>query len=237
MTMKKRAKKGLKALVVDDDKSIRRFLIAALTSYGYEVWDAENAEKAIDLFFSLRPDILILDLGLPDRDGIEVIHQVRRKASTPIIILSVREEAADKISALDAGADDYLTKPFRVEELLARLRAVLRRASPWEERGTVRLADLSVDFDRRLVQVKGIEVHLTPTEYDILRLLIRNGGRVVTRQRILREIWNKDENFEGIDHLLRVTISNLRNKIETNPERPTLLITEPGVGYRLRSDL
>lgn len=233
--MKRQVRKKLKALVVDDEKSIRRFLKAALSSYGYEVLEAENAGKAIELFFSFHPDILILDLGLPDKDGIEVIRQVRERASTPIIILSVREDEADKIAALDAGADDYLTKPFHIEELLARLRAVLRRGSSWEQTGIFRCADLSVDFDRRLVEVKGMQIHLTPTEYDILRLLIRFEGRVVTRQQILREIWNKDEGFEGVDHLLRVTISNLRNKIEPNPERPAFIITEPGVGYRLRS--
>lgn len=235
--MKKRAEKKLKALVVDDEKPIRRFLIAALSSYGYSVSEAENAEQGIDLFFSLRPDILILDLGLPDRDGVEVIRQVRRQASTPIIILSVREDETNKVAALDAGADDYLTKPFHIGELRARLRAVLRRANSWEENEAFSCGDLFVDFARRLVQVKGVPVHLTPTEYDILRLLVRNAGKVVTHRQILREVWNKDDQFEGIDHLLRVTISNLRNKIESCPERPAFILTEPGVGYRLRSDI
>jgi two-component system KDP operon response regulator KdpE len=235
--MKKRDKKGLKALVVDDEKSIRRFLLAALSGYGYSVSEAENAQQGINLFFSFRPDILILDLGLPDKDGVEVIHEVRRQASTPIIILSVREDEANKIAALDAGADDYLTKPFHIGELLARLRAVLRRANSSEEDEVFRYGDLFVDFAERLVQVKGVHVHLTPIEYDILRLLVRNAGKVVTHRQILREVWNKDGQFEGIDHLLRVTISNLRNKIELRPERPAFILTEPGVGYRLRSDI
>jgi two-component system KDP operon response regulator KdpE len=235
--MKKRLEKGLKALVVDDEKSIRRFLTAALSSYGYSVSEAENAEQGIDLFFSLRPDILILDLGLPDKDGVEVIREVRRQTSTPIIIISVREHETNKIAALEAGADDYLTKPFQIGELRARLRAVLRRAPSWEENKVFRSTDLLVDLAKRLVQVKGVTVHLTPTEYDILRLMVRNAGKVVTHRQILREVWNKDDQFEGIDHLLRVTISNLRNKIEPCPERPAFILTEPGVGYRLRSDI
>jgi two-component system KDP operon response regulator KdpE len=235
--MKKRLEKGLKALVVDDEKSIRRFLTAALSSYGYSVSEAENAEQGIDLFFSLRPDILILDLGLPDKDGVEVIREVRRQTSTPIIIISVREHETNKIAALEAGADDYLTKPFQIGELRARLRAVLRRAPSWEEKEVFRSAELLVDLAKRLVQVKGVTVHLTPTEYDILRLMVRNAGKVVTHRQILREVWNKDDQFEGIDHLLRVTISNLRNKIEPCPERPAFILTEPGVGYRLRSDI
>lgn len=235
--MNKRDEKRVKALVVDDEKSIRRFLIAALSGYGYSVSGAENARQGIDLFFFLHPDILILDLGLPDKDGVEVIREIRQQASTPIIILSVREDEADKIAALDAGADDYLTKPFHIGELLARLRAVLRRVNSWEENGEFRCGDLFVDLAKRLVQVKGVAVHLTPTEYDILRLLVRNAGKVVTHRQILREVWNKDGQFEGIDHLLRVTISNLRNKIELCPEQPAFILTEPGVGYRLRSDI
>lgn len=234
--MKKRFEKALKALVVDDEKSIRRFLIAALSSYGYSVSEAANAEQGIDLFFSLRPDILILDLGLPDKDGVEVIREVRRKAYTPIIILSVREDEINKIAALDAGADDYLTKPFHIGELLARIRAVLRRANSWENE-VFSYGDLFVDSAKHLVQVKGVPVHLTPTEYDILRLLVRNAGKVITHRQILREVWNKDNQFEGIDHLLRVTISNLRNKIEPCPERPAFILTEPGIGYRFRSDI
>ncbi|MGB8951633.1 MAG: response regulator transcription factor [Candidatus Aminicenantales bacterium] len=235
--MKKSVEKGLKALVVDDEKSIRCFLIAALTTYGYRVFEAENGERGIALFFSLRPDILILDLGLPDKDGVEVIREIRKQTSTPIIILSVREDEANKINALDSGADDYLTKPFHIGELLARLRAVLRRGNSREKNEVFKCGDLFVDFAKRLVQVKGVPVHLTPTEYDILRLLVRNAGKVVTHRQILREVWNKDDQFEGIDHLLRVTISNLRNKIEPCSERPAFILTESGIGYRLRLDI
>jgi two-component system KDP operon response regulator KdpE len=235
--VKNKLKKRLKVLVVDDEKPIRCFLTRVLTSYGYDVSEAENAARAINLFFSFYPDVVILDLGLPDKDGIEVIREIRQQASTPIIILSIREDKTDKIAALDAGADDYLTKPFHIEELLARLRTILRRSDAWVYKGPLRFGDLSVDLAKRLVEVKGRPVHLTPTEYDLFQLLVRNADKVVTNRQILKEIWNRDEQFEGIDHLLRVTISNLRNKIEANPERPNLIITEPGVGYRLCSDI
>jgi two-component system KDP operon response regulator KdpE len=234
--MKKQAEKKLLVLVVDDEKPIRRFLHASLSAYGYDVSEAETAGQAIELYFSLHPDLLILDLGLPDKDGVEVIRELRQKTSTPIIILSVREDETDKIAALDAGADDYLTKPFHIGELLARLRAVLRRAVFSQEDEVFKCGDLFVDPAKRLVQVKGVPVHLTPTEYDILRMFVRNAGKVVTHRQVLKSIWNKDDQFEGIDHLLRVTISNLRNKIEPSPERPTYILTEPGIGYRFRSE-
>lgn len=227
---------GLRILIVDDEKSIRRFLKVALTQHGYNIIEASNAREALDLAFSAHPDVIILDLGLPDMDGLDVTRKLRENISTPIIILSVRDYEDDKVAALDAGADDYLTKPFSTQELLARLRAVMRRIIPQEEGGVFQLGNLSVDFSCRVVTLRGEQVHLTPTEYDIFKLLATHAGKVLTHIQILKEIWGKDESPEGIHHLLRVTVSNLRSKIEDNPGRPRIILTEPGVGYRLNSD-
>jgi len=179
----------------------------------------------------------VLDLGLPDMDGVEVTRQIRKKAQIPIIILSVREAESDKISALDAGADDYLTKPFSAGELMARFRAVLRRLARTDEDTLFKSGRLTVDFSKRLIKVNDREVQLTPTEFDVLRVLVLNAGKVITHGQILENVWGKNpDNFEGLDHLLRVTISNLRSKLEPNSTRPTYILTEPGVGYRLKYD-
>ena len=224
-------------LIVDDERTIRRFLRAALISHGYNVSEATNAKEALEHAVSSHPDAIILDLGLPDMDGIEVTRQIRKRAKTPIIILSVREDETDKIAALDAGADDYLTKPFNAGEMLARLRAVMRRLLPQDERSVFKVGKLSIDISNHSVEVKGRETHLTPTEYDVLKALVLNAGKIMTHGKILKEIWNKNEDFEEALHLLRVTISNLRNKIESNPDRPAYILTEPGVGYRLSSEI
>ena len=231
------ANQDMRILIVDDEKTIRRFLKATLISHGYNVFEASDAKEALEHSVSSHPDAIILDLGLPDMDGIEVTRQIRKRAKTPIIILSVRENEADKIAALDAGADDYLTKPFNAGEMLARLRAVMRRLLPQNERSVFKVGKLSIDISNHSVEVKGREVHLTPTEYDILKVLVLNAGKIMTHGQILKEIWNKDEDFEEALHLLRVTISNLRNKIESNPDRPVYILTEPGVGYRLSSEI
>jgi two-component system, OmpR family, KDP operon response regulator KdpE len=228
-------KQNLRLLVVDDEKAIRNFLKTSLSSYGYIVFEVASGREALDKVVEVHPDVVILDLGLPDIDGIEVIRKIRKHSKTPIIILSVRDDASEKIAALDAGADDYLTKPFLTGELLARLRAVMRRLLPLEQEEIFKMGVLSIDVTKHQVTVDSNQINLSPTEYDILKLLIVNAGKVLTHQQILREIWNKNENFEGILHLLRVTISNLRSKIEPNPDRPTYILTEPGVGYRLRS--
>jgi two-component system, OmpR family, KDP operon response regulator KdpE len=227
----------LRILAVDDDKSIRKFLSVSLTSCGYQVSTEENGLQAIGAVSSFRPDVVILDLGLPDIDGLEVIEKIRQQSQVPIIILSVRERQEDKIKALDNGADDYLTKPFRIGELHARLRAVLRRTAKVEEEPVFQSGSLSVDFARRVVTVDKKEIDLTPTEYDILKLLVLQAGKVVTHRMIFREIWNKEpDEHEGADHLLRVTMSHLRKKIEINPAKPELIITEPAVGYRLKAE-
>ena len=227
---------NLRILVVDDEKAIRGFLKTSLSSYGYSVFEADTGRKALEEVVNTHPDAVILDLGLTDIDGREVIDRIRKRTKTPIIILSVRDDPYEKIAALDAGADDYLTKPFSTEELLARLRAVMRRLLPLDKEETLKTAKLCMDITKRRVRVDNNEIDLSPIEYDLLKLFLLNAGKVLTHRQILRQIWNKTEDFEGILHLLRVTISNLRNKIEPNPDRPTYILTEPGVGYRLRSE-
>ena len=229
-------KQALRILVVDDEKAIRSFLKASLSSHGYNVFESATAEEALEKSVSAHPDAIILDLGLPDMDGLEVTKEIRKRSKIPIIILSVREEAMDKVSALDAGADDYLTKPFSTRELLARLRAVMRRLLPSNKEEVLRVGRISIDIPNHQVKVSEKEADLTPTEYDILKLLILSAGKVLTHRQILQEVWNKNEDLEGVLHLLRVTISNLRGKIEPNPDRPTYILTEPGIGYRLRSE-
>ena len=227
---------NLRILVVDDERSVRSFLKTSLSAYGYVVFEASNGKDALTESVSVHPDAIVLDLGLPDMDGREVITRIRKRTKIPIIILSVRDDLREKIAALDAGADDYLTKPFSVGELLARLKAVIRRLLPLEKDEILRSGKLVVDITSRRVTVENNEINLSPTEYDICKLLLLNSGKVITHKQILREIWDKTGDYEGILHLLRVTMSNLRSKIEPNPDRPTYILTEPGIGYRLRSD-
>ncbi len=223
-----------RVLVVDDERPIRRFLRASLTAHGFEVSEAASGQEGLDAVARDRPDLLILDLGLPDMDGIEVVRRLREWSQVPIIILSVRESEEDKITALDAGADDYLTKPFGTGELLARVRVALRHALPEAPGAVFTSGDLTVDLGRRIVTVAGQEVQLTPTEYDLLRALVQHAGKVLTHTQLLRQVWGPA--YERETHLLRVNISNLRRKIEQLPERPCHIITEPGVGYRLREE-
>jgi len=227
---------NLRILVVDDERSIRSFLKTSLSTHGYSVFEAASGKEALTESVEAHPDAIILDLGLPDIDGKEVITKIRKRTKTPIIILSVRDDPSEKISALDAGADDYLTKPFSVGELLARLKAVMRRLLPIEKEEILSSGKLAMDITKHQVTLDNKEVSLSPIEYDILKLLIFNAGKAITHKQILREVWDKTEDYEGILHLLRVTISNLRSKIEPNPDRPSYILTEPGVGYRLRSN-
>jgi two-component system KDP operon response regulator KdpE len=223
---------GPRILVVDDEQAIRRFLHTSLTANGYTVFEAATGQAALTGVIQHRPDVVILDLGLPDLDGLQVTTRLREWTQIPIIILSVRGQETDKIAALDAGADDYLTKPFGVGELMARLRVVLRRSTQASDEPIFTTADLTVDLARRLVTIAGQEVQLTPTEYDLLRVLVGHAGRVLTHQQLLRQVWGLG--YENEVHMLRVNISNLRHKLERNPARPQFIITEPGVGYRLR---
>lgn len=225
---------GPRILVVDDERAIRRFLHTVLTTHGYVVFEAESGEEALTAVAQHRPDVVILDLGLPGLDGIEVTQRLREWTEIPIIVLSVRERETDKIAALDTGADDYLTKPFGVGELLARLRASLRRIIQPDATPVFTVRDLTVDMARRVVTVGDEKVQLTPTEYDLLRVLITHAGKVVTHQQLLRQVWGAA--YQNEFHLLRVNISNLRHKLEPEPARPRYIITEPGVGYRLRDD-
>ena len=220
-----------RVLVVDDESSIRRYLRAALGAQGLTVYESATGLEAINAVLSHRPDIIILDLGLPDIDGIEVTRRLREWSQTPIIVLSVREAEQDKIAALDAGADDYLTKPFGTGELLARMRVALRKQTLSPNEPVFQSGGLTVDFSRRIVIVDDTEVQLTPTEYDLLKVLVTNAGKVITHHQLLRQVWG-----EGYDdmHILRVNISNLRGKLEPDPSRPTYIHTEPGVGYRLK---
>lgn len=223
---------GPRILVVDDEKAIRRFLHTSLTANGYAVFEAVNGADALTAVVNHRPDVVILDLGLPDIEGTEVTARLREWTQLPIIILSVRGQETDKITALDAGADDYLTKPFGVGELMARIRVVLRQAANTNQAESVFTTDgLEVDLARRLIKIGGQEVQLTPTEYDLLRVLVNHAGKVLTHQYLLREVWGMG--YEAEAHLLRVNISNLRRKLEQNPARPRYILTEPGVGYRL----
>ena len=223
---------GQRVLVVDDETSIRRYLRAALSAQGFAVYEAANGQEAVTAALANHPDIIILDLGLPDFDGIEVTRQLREWSQTPIIILSVREAEHDKIAALDAGADDYLTKPFSTGELMARMRVALRRLTSRPDDPILQVDGLKMDVSRRLVTVDANPISLTPNEYEILRLLLQNAGKVITHRQLLRQVWGTA--YESEMHILRVNISNLRRKIEPDPARPTYIHTEPGVGYRLK---
>jgi two-component system KDP operon response regulator KdpE len=223
---------GQRVLVVDDENAIRRYLRAALSAQGFAIYEAASGQEAINAVVANHPDLIILDLGLPDFDGIEVTRRLREWSQTPIIILSVREAENDKIAALDAGADDYLTKPFSTGELMARMRVALRRLTSKLDEPILQVGSLQMDVSRRLVTVDENQVSLTPTEYDILRLLLQNAGRVLTHRQLLKQVWGTA--YESEMHILRVNISNLRRKIEPDPSRPHYLLTEPGVGYRIR---
>lgn len=220
-------------LIVDDEPQILRFLGTSLIAHGYSILEAPTGEDALVKAETDKPDLVILDLGLPDIDGVEVLRRVRLQSSVPVIILSARERELDKVLALDNGADDYITKPFGVGELMARVRSALRRGSLESESSTLYQCNgLAVDIERRRVVLHGEELKLTPKEYDILSMLVRHAGRVVTHQFLLREIWGPTYTSET--HYLRVYVGQLRQKIEKDPAQPRYIQTEPGVGYRMQ---
>ena len=225
------AESDLRVLIVDDERSIRRFLKASLGSQ-FVILEATNGEEALSAAASEHPDIILLDLGLPDIDGVEVTRRLREWSQIPIIVVSVREQEQDKIAALDAGADDYLTKPFGVGELMARLRVALRRSAQADNEPVFSTGNLVVDLNQREVRVNECPIALTPTEYDLLRTLVKHAGKVLTHDQLLRSVWGTA--YESETHMLQVNISNLRRKIEPDPARPVYLVTEPGVGYRLK---
>lgn len=218
-------------LLIEDDPQIRRFLRAALDAEGYRLQEAVTAEDGSAQAAARQPDLILLDLGLPDRDGLDVIRGVREWGKIPILVLSARGQEKDKIAALDLGADDYVAKPFAVGELLARIRAALRRSAAATAGTLVRFGAVEVDLEKRLVRVDSQEIHLTPNEYKLLQVLIQHAGKVLTQRQLLNEVWGPQHTEQA--QYLRVYIAQLRRKLERNPARPRHLQTEPGVGYRL----
>ncbi|HLQ55832.1 MAG TPA: response regulator [Streptosporangiaceae bacterium] len=219
-----------RVLVIDDEGSILRALRINLTARKYEVVTASDGASGLGAMARARPDVLILDLGLPDMDGVDVIKGIRGWTSTPIIVLSAAGQESTKVAALDAGADDYVTKPFGMDELLARLRAAVRRASPGPDEPVVATEDFTVDLAAKRVARDGTDVRLTPTEWGLLEVLVRNRGRLVTQRQLLQEVWGEQYQTEG--NYLRVYVAHLRRKLEPDPSRPRYLLTEPGMGYR-----
>jgi len=224
---------GPKVLIVDDEPQIRRFLRASLQSYDYDLVEAENGKEAVKACTVQKPDLMILDLGLPDMDGLDVIKEVRGWSTVPIIVLSIRSDDSDKIEALDRGANDYVTKPFSMGELLARMRAALRQGAGSDSAEPVlNMGELSVDMSKRLVSRAGTLVKLSRKEYDLLKILASHPDKVITHQQLLKEVWGPA--YVEETQYLRVYIGQLRQKLERDPAEPEHLITEPGVGYRLR---
>jgi two-component system, OmpR family, KDP operon response regulator KdpE len=218
------------ALIIDDEVQIRRLLRVALEAENYQVHEAETGEQGLIEIANRKPAIILLDLGLPDIDGLEVLKRLREWSEAPVLVLSVRDDEAGKVAALDAGAEDYVTKPFSTPELLARLRAAQRKTRPQEEVSVFKDGDLIVDLTAHVVTRAGLEVKLTATEYSLLRLFVKHPGRVLTHRYILREIWGPKS--EEHRQYLRVYVTHLRQKIEADPATPTLIKTEPGIGYR-----
>jgi len=229
-------KRGASVLVVDDEPEIVRALQRALTAHGYTVLTASSGEEAIEMVAQQRPDLLLLDLLLPGMSGLEVCRQVRATSNVPIIVLSVKETERDKVEALDLGADDYVAKPFGMDEVLARVRVALRHAAqaPSGTEPRFQAGPLSVDFARRRVQVDGREVSLTPTEYNLLKVFITHRGKLLTRQMLVKGVWGAEAYART--HSLHVYVAQLRQKIEPVPERPRFILTVPGVGYRFNDD-
>ena len=224
-------------LIVEDEPQIRHFLRTTLTAEGYRVIEAENGERGVIEAATHKPDLVMVDLGLPDLDGVEVVKQIRAWSALPILIVSARSAEAEKVAALDAGADDYVTKPFGVGELTARIRVALRHAvhgAKQDAAGMLRFGNIEVDLERRLVRADGRDVHLTPIEFRLLGCLAKHGGMVLTHRHLLREVWGPS--YVDQSHYLRIYMKQLRHKLEPDPARPRYLLTETGVGYRLASE-
>jgi two-component system, OmpR family, KDP operon response regulator KdpE len=226
--------RDIAVLIVDDEPPIRRFLKTSLSAQGYRVIEADSGGAALKQMTEEKPDLVVLDLGLPDMNGLDIIRAIRKASDVPIVVLSVRGDEQSKVAALDLGADDYVTKPFGMEELIARLRTAIRhRFQAKGEAPVFVLGDISVDLVRRLVKRKGEEVRLSPKEYDLLKTLVVNAGKVLTHRHILTEVWGPAHTEDA--QYLRVFVRNLRHKLEADPARPALILTEPGVGYRLQA--
>lgn len=219
-------------LVVDDEPQIRRVLRSTLTSSGYVITEAKTGEEALESLRKERPDLVLLDMNMPGLGGVETCREIRRASDAPIIMLTVRTSERDKVAALDAGADDYVVKPFGIEELLARIRAALRRYGPGDALPPFESKDLTIDFEARQVMVRNHDVHLTPKEYDVLKHLVANQGKPLTHRRLLQVVWGPDYGEET--ESLRVVINQLRKKLEADPARPKYILTEPWIGYRFQ---
>jgi two-component system KDP operon response regulator KdpE len=219
-------------LVVDDEPQIRRVLRATLSSNGYDVIEAKNGQEAIEMVIRERPDLILLDVNMPDMTGLEACSKIRLSFEGPIIMVTVRNSEHDKVVALDSGADDYVVKPFAIGELLARIRAALRRSSSGEPLPKIETAELSVDLEKRMIEVRGERVHLTPKEFDVLRTLVTQEGKPLTHKRLLQTVWGPDHGEETEN--LRVVITQLRKKIERDPAHPRYILTEPWLGYRFQ---
>ncbi len=223
---------GAHILVVDDEPQIRRVMRSALSTHGYVITDAKTGEEALEVIRKERPDLILLDVNMPGMGGIEACREIRRSIDAPIIMLTVRNAERDKVVALDAGADDYVVKPFGMEELLARIRAALRRHAPGDALPAFASRDITVDFESRRLTVRGQDVHLTPKEFDVLKFLVVNQGKPLTHRRLLQAVWGPDYGEETEN--LRVVINQLRKKIENNPAQPKYILTEPWIGYRFQ---
>jgi two-component system, OmpR family, KDP operon response regulator KdpE len=221
-----------KILVVDDAPQVRRVMRATLTAQGYTLYEARSGEEALEIFRKTLPDLILLDVNMPGMGGLETCREIRSQSEVPIVMLTVRNAERDKVLALDAGADDYVVKPFGMEELLARIRAALRRTSPAEKVPAIVSKELNIDFQARTAMVRGRSIHLTPKEFELLRLLVANQGKPLSHRRLLQSVWGPDYGDET--EYLRVTIYQLRKKIEADPTRPKYILTEPWVGYRFQ---
>jgi two-component system, OmpR family, KDP operon response regulator KdpE len=225
-------KSARSALIIDDEKQIRRLLRLALEGADHQVYEAETGQAGLAEIVQRRPDVVLLDLGLPDMDGLKVLRRLREWSDVPVLILSVRDDPDEKVAALDAGADDYVTKPFGMDELLARLRAALRRAAPAEEEAVVETKDFTVDLAAKRVTTSAGEVRLTPTEWHVVEVLVRNAGKLVTQRQLLQEVWGPQ--YEKETNYLRVYLAQIRSKLEPDPARPRYFITEARMGYRFQ---
>jgi two-component system KDP operon response regulator KdpE len=226
----------IRILVIEDEPQMQKFLGASLASEGYRTLEAVTGKEGIDLARTHNPDLILLDLGLPDMDGMEVTRAIRDFSTKPIIVISARGQEEDKVRALDVGGDDYLTKPFGTSELMARIRVALRHASRSKEESTepvLKIGDLEIDLDKRRVVSSGREIHLTPNEYKLFAYLMKHAGKVLTHRQLLKEVWGAA--YASQTHYLRVYMVQLRHKLEGDPARPKYLVTEPGVGYRLKT--
>lgn len=222
---------GAKILIIDDEAQIRKLLRVTLNAHGFDVTEAATGQEGLLQATMVRPDLIVLDLGLPDMTGMEVLRHIREWSQVPIIILTAQDQEQDKVAALDRGADDYVTKPFGMGEFMARMRVALRHIAKTQDEPVLKLGDLVIDLSQRVVELQGEKLKLTPTEYDLLKVLALNAGRVMTHRQLLKQVWGGSQ-YESDSQYLRVYVGHLRKKIEEDSTRPRYILTEPGIGYR-----